>query len=231
MSLQPPVPSKPGKHRLVIGIMLAVVLLGGVVSLLMSGGKNTRHATKKAEVISITLPPPPVVTPPPKIEPPKTEPPPDKEEMVEQAPVDKVEPPEAPPEAPSDEALGTNVSGNNGPDMGLTRGGGNGGNGNKIGGGRHGGKWDSYAVAVQSTISDALRRNQGTRSASFSMTVRVWADSSGRITRAQLVGSSGNPTVDQALKDQVLTGLQLTEPPPAGMPMPINMRIAARKSI
>ena len=63
------------------------------------------------------------------------------------------------------------------------------------------------------------------------MTVRVWADSSGRITRAQLVGSSGNPSVDQAIKSQVLTGLQLTEPPPAGMPMPINMRIAARKSI
>ena len=181
-------------------------------------------------MITITLPPPPVLPPPPKVEPPKTEPPPEEDKMVEQAPVDEVVPPEAPPEAPSDEALGTNVQGN-GPDMGLTRGGGNGGSGNKIGGIRRGGKWDSYAVAVQTSISEALRRNQGTRSAAFSLTVRVWADTSGRVTRAQLVGSSGNPAVDQAIKSQVLTGLQLTEPPPSGMPMPINMRITARKSI
>ncbi len=229
MTPKPPIPRKPDKSRLVIGILLAVVLLGGVGSFLLSGGKSTRPAAKRAEPISITLPPPPPppLPPPP---PPKNEPPPDKEEMVEQAPVDKVEPPEAPPEAPSDEALGTNVQGN-GPDMGLTRGGGNGGGGPRIGGGRHGGKWDSYAVAVQSTISDALRRNSGTRSATFSMNVRVWADPSGRITRAQLVGSSGNPAVDQAIKNQVLTGLQLTEPPPAGMPMPINLRLAARKAI
>ena len=230
MSLKPSIPTKPGKHRLVIGILLAVVLLGGFTSFLMSSGKSTRKAPKKAEIISIILPPPPVLPPPPKIEPPKTEPPP-KEEMVEQAPVDEVVPPEAPPEAPKDEALGTNVQGN-GPDMGLTRGGGNGtGGGNTIGGGRKSGKWDSYAVAVQSTIKDALKRNQGTRSAAFSMTVRVWADTSGRITRANLVGSSGSPEVDEAIKKQVLTGLQLTEPPPVGMPMPINMRITARKPI
>lgn len=230
MSPKPPSPPKPRKHRLFIGILLAIVLLGGVASFLISGGKSTRKTSKRAEVISITLPPPPLPPPPPPPTPKNEPPPPDKEEMVEQAPVDEVVPPDAPPEAPSDEALGTNVQGN-GPDMGLTRGGGNGGSGNKIGGGRRGGKWDSYAVAVQTTISAALKRNQGTRSTAFSMTVRVWADTSGRITRAQLVGSSGNPAVDQVIKNQVLVGLQLTEPPPSGMPMPINMRITARKSI
>jgi TonB family protein len=59
--------------------------------------------------------------------------------------------------------------------------------------------------------------------------VKVWADSSGRITRAQLVGSSGNPAVDQAIRNSVLNGLQLPQGPPADMPMPINLRISARK--
>ena len=39
----PPPPNKSGKHRVVIGILLAIVLLGGVVSFMMGGGK--RHET------------------------------------------------------------------------------------------------------------------------------------------------------------------------------------------
>jgi hypothetical protein len=147
--------------------------------------------------------------------------------MVEQTPVDRIEDPmETPVEAP-DDALGTNIAGN-GPDMGLRAGGGNGGSRKQSGFTRRVGKWDRFAVTVQNTIAETLRRNAGVRSAAFSLKVRVWADANGRITRAQLMGSSGTSTVDQAIKDQVLVGLQLPEPPPADMPMPINMRISAR---
>ncbi len=145
--------------------------------------------------------------------------------MVEQEPVDKIDTPEeAPSNAPQDDALATNVAGN-GPDMGLRAGGG--GSRNHIGGGRRGGKWDSFAVKVQNTLAETLRQNAGTRNASFSVKVRVWADANGRITRAMPVASSGNPAVDQAVKSQA--GLQLPEPPPPGMPMPIHMLISARK--
>jgi TonB family protein len=152
--------------------------------------------------------------------------------MMEQEAVMDDEPPpeEAPPEAPPSEDLSTGITGN-GPDMGLSASGGGSGRGigttnNRRGGSRFG--W--YAAKVQSTISDALRRNSFTRNAILSIQVRVWADASGRITRAQLVGSSGNAAVDTALKDQILTGLQLPQAPPVGMPMPINLRITARKS-
>ena len=40
---------------------------------------------------------------------------------------------------------------------------------------------------------------------------------------------SGNTAVDQAIENQVLDGLQLPEAPPADMPMPITLRISARK--
>jgi outer membrane biosynthesis protein TonB len=233
MLAKPPALPKPNKSRLVIGIMLAVVLLGGVVSFLTSGGKSSRPSSKKSDMVTITLPPPPPPPPPPKVEPPppKDEPPPDKEQMVEQEPVPDNEPPpdNSPPEAPPSEDLGTGIAGN-GPDMGLGSAG-SGGSG-KIGGtGKRGGgsKFGWYAAKVQSSIADALRRNPATKSATMTLQIRVWPDANGRITRAQLVGTTGNPAVDQAIKDQVLTGLQLPEAPPADMPTPIVLRISARK--
>lgn len=236
MSPRPPFPPparKPNKHRLFIGVMLAVVLLGGIFSFLSTGGKNTRKAVKREEIITITPmpPPPPPPPPPPKVEPPPPEDQPE-EEMIAQEPVAEDEPPpeDAPPEAPPSEDLGTGIAGN-GPDMGLT-GKGSGG-GNRIGGnGRRGGgsKFGWYAAKVQASIADAMRKNPITRNATMSgLEVRIWPDSSGRITRAQLVGTSGNPAVDQAIKNQVLTGYQL-QAPPADMPTPIVLSLNARKS-
>jgi hypothetical protein len=48
----------------------------------------------------------------------------------------------------------------------------------------------------------------------------------GRISRATLSGSTGDASLDDALKNQVLTGLSLPEAPPSDMPMPIVMMIS-----
>jgi outer membrane biosynthesis protein TonB len=226
-----PVPPKPNKQRLFIGVVLAIVLLGGIASFLVNGGKSKKSGPRKSEIVQITLPPPPPPPPPPpRVEPPKEEPP-KEDEMVEQEPVPDDEPPpdNTPLEAPSDD-LSTGIAGN-GPDMGLSGGNGNGG---KIGGtGRKGGgsKFGWYAAKVQTSIADALRRHPSTRNAKMVLQVRVWPDSNGRITRAQLVGTSGNPAVDQAIKNQILTGLQLPQAPPADMPVPIVLRISASKAL
>jgi outer membrane biosynthesis protein TonB len=121
--------------------------------------------------------------------------------------------------------LGPGSAGGTGPAIG-------GGGGNRSIGSRSrasASKFGWYAAKVQSSIRDALGRNSTTRSATLSLQVRVWADSNGRITRAQLIGSSGNASVDQAIRNQILTGLQLPQAPPPDMPMPINLRITARK--
>ncbi len=113
--------------------------------------------------------------------------------------------------------------------MGLSAG----GKGNTIGGGgggkRGGSKWGWYAAQVQSAIAEALRKNATTREANFQIQVRVWPDLTGRVTRAQLVGSTGNAALDAALKSDILTGLQLKEPPPQDLPLPIVMRLTARR--
>ena len=149
-------------------------------------------------------------------------------EMIEQEVVQDDEPPpeDAAPEPPSNVDLGAGSPGGSGPSIG----GGGGGSGSRIGSRRgSGSKFGWYAAKVQSSIREALGRNPSTRSATMSLQVRVWADSNGRIIKAQLVGTSGNPAIDQSIRNQVLTGLQLPQPPPADMPMPINLRITARK--
>ena len=147
--------------------------------------------------------------------------------MIEQEPVAEDEPPpdNSPPEAPSSDDIASGATGS-----GPAIPGGSGGNGNRIGGRRGSGtKFGWYAAKVQSSIREALGSNSATRSATMNLQVRIWPDSSGRITRAQLVGSSGNAAVDQAIKNQILTGLQLPQAPPADMPTPIVLRISARK--
>lgn len=153
--------------------------------------------------------------------------------MQEEAFEPELAPEEAPPEpeAAAPEPIGTGITGDGPPDgFGLSnRGGGSGLGGIGGIGGRGGSKYGNYAVKVQSAVSDAMKRNAKTRSAVLSIDVKIWADSLGRVTRTQLGRSTGDAELDRALRDEVLGSLRLSEPPPAGMPMPINMRLTARQ--
>ena len=151
--------------------------------------------------------------------------------MMEQSPVDDSDPKpdEQPPEAPP--AVGTNIRGDGPPDgFGLKAGGGSGFlSGGDGGATRARSPFGWYAAQVQATIADALRNNRRTRNADLRVKVRVWPDATGRITRVKLTGSSGDLAMDEAIKSEILSGLQLQEPPPAGMPLPIVMRLTARR--
>lgn len=140
---------------------------------------------------------------------------------------------EAPPDdAPADDPapdLGTGLVGDGPNGFGLTAGGGKGNGRGTIGGKGGGSKYGWYAAKVQNTISSALRNNSTTRSATFTLNVKIWADHSGRVTRAQLIDSTGRSDIDEIIRNQILVGIQLTDAPPDDMPMPINLRITARK--
>ena len=220
-------PAKPSRHRLFIGLLLGVVLLGGIASFLMSDAKPHRKAAPKQEVVTITLPPPPP-PPPPKVEPPKVEPPPDekKEELVEEPPL--VEPtPEAPSPDPPTEVLGTNIQGPGAGMNGLGASGNGGGNRNSIGGGgSKQARIDWYAKKILLTgIREALERSPSTQHAVMNDGIRIWVDKNGRITRIKPLGNTGNA----AALEQVLFGLQTPQAPPSGMPSYIDYKITARK--
>ena len=203
-----------------VGVVVGVIFLG------KSLAKGSAAPSKMPEVTMVKIlaaPPPPPPPPPPQ---PKLV----EEKMVEQIPVEanEAKPEESTPAPAAD--LGTSITGPGGADgfgLGSNRGAGVLGGSTTRGSGS---KWGWYAAQVQTTISDALRKNARTREASFRLEVRVWPDLTGRIGRAQIVGSSGDAAVDAAIKSDVLTGLQLSEPPPAGMPLPIVLRLTARRT-
>ena len=147
---------------------------------------------------------------------------------MDQAPVDQdeVKPEEQPQAAP---ALGTGIAGNGPPDgFGLSDKGGNGFiNGGKNG---HGGgsRFGWYAALVTKTFRELLGQNPKTRLASFNTEIRIWADPTGHITRIKLGHSTRSSEIDNAIKTTFSNGY-LPEPPPAGMPMPIVMRLSARR--
>lgn len=203
-----------------LGIIIAVIFLA-ILALLVSTMLHAGHAPRReSDVVMIRLPPPPPQTPPP---------PPTPEQKMQDKEEEKINVPEEKPkdipEKPPDEPpIGTNIKGDGkGDNFGLSGSGGNG-----FGGGG-GSRFDWYAGQVQRGVADALRNNSKTREATLSVKVRVWADATGRISRAELIGSTGDPALDQALRDQVLLGLQLSEGPPEGMPMPVLLRLTARR--
>jgi TonB family protein len=214
--LEPPPQNFLRRYRVAIivtGVLLVCVIV--VAKLASSGGGSSR----RDPITMVSLPPPP--PPPQQMTPPP--PPPQDEQKMEQPMIKEEQPKEAPPK--DEPPLGTGIKGDGPDSFGLSDKAGNG----RIGPGGNGSKWGWYASQVQTKIEEALRRNRKTRSASLSVNVRVWPDATGRINRAQIAGSTGDPALDSALRDEVLTGLQLQEPPPAGMPAPITLRVTARR--
>lgn len=150
--------------------------------------------------------------------------------MIKETAAVEEPPPEDAPAAEPAPDIGTNLTGPGGPDgfnIGRSKGGaGRGGYGL---GGAPRSRWGFYAGQVQKTIADALRGNPKLRKAALNAQVRVWADSNGRISRVTLAKSTGNAALDEAITSETLRGLQLAEAPPKGMPMPINLRLTARR--
>lgn len=185
-------------------------------------------------------PPPPQPLTPPKVT--EQEP---RTNRVELRPTD-IPPPDAPPPS-ADPAPGGgrlslaaegagpgdafNLAGNPG-GRGILGGGalGDGTGDGQIGGSGAGGPGSRHAwyyskLAID--IEDAFRRQKDLVTASTRVEVRVWVDASGTVTRVQLVRSTGSARLDQAIESVV--GLRHRDPPPADLPMPMILRLTARR--
>jgi hypothetical protein len=208
------------KYRLpvIAGIILATGI--GFVAKSLSGKSGA--PPPKQEVMMVTTiaqptPPPPQATPPP--------PPPMEEKKQEMIVEEKVE--EAAPDPTPQVETALKGGGNTG--MVLKS-----GNGSGIFTGRktvneEAMRRSAYAGQVKSRIQQALESNPRTRKAGMAIEIRVWPDPTGRIARASLKNSTGDTALDALIRDEILTGLQISQPPPEGMPTPIIMRITARR--
>jgi outer membrane biosynthesis protein TonB len=210
--------------------LLVVALLAGGVFALLRGDKDPPRKVNEFTVVMIAPPPPPPPPPPPEQQPEQkvVEQTPVKQEIIEEKPVDI--PKEAPPDSSNDPLpgpLGLDDAGKGPGDL-LGRPGGRGLIGGGGGGGGGSSRWGWYASIVQAQIEAALRANEKTRHAVMRIQVRLWSDGTGRINRVQLVSSTGNTELDAVIRDQVLGGLTLREPPPKEMPMPIITRVTGQ---
>jgi len=216
-------------RRLVLFCALLVIGVGVYfASQALSGSGQSSPRQDEMEMVMLPPPPPPKVEPTP---PPQEQPTPEQQEdqkMVEQQPVQEEKKEDAPKPKDAPAPLGTSFTGpGGGQDLGL--GSGLGGGGGYGSGGGGGSKYGWYASEVQSRVAEALRNNARTRTASMSLLIRIWPDSNGRITKVRLGGSTGDPSLDATLQNDILTGMQLADPPPPDMPLPIVMRVSAQR--
>lgn len=205
--------------------LFAVVL--AVNALIQDDGTKRR---RQIQMVTLVKPPPP-----PKIEEKPPEPEVEKEEMIEP------EPEEAPPEelndAPQDDApagndLGLDADGTAGSDgFGLV--------GKKGGRSLIGGSGDRtlmlryawYTRIIQEEIRKKINahmaRNGGIPKGEHKALIHIVMDTNGRIVNFKLQKSSGNDSVDKALKETLAT-VRLSEGPPEGMPRSIRLKVSSK---
>lgn len=238
-------------HGVSLGVGL--VLVGGL-GLGLRFALSSRRARSEARAVAFqmvniepdapkaTAPPPKPVEPPKVVEPAQVTPVSIKAEIREAPPPDA--PTAPPPAAPSGGGGGGGTLGldaeaeGEGDDFGLAAkpggrgllsGGGLGeGAGTGIGDGEGpGSKWGWYYALVAGAIQELFQKTELTRNASARVQIRVWADGSGRIERAQLLRSTGSAELDEALRSMV--GTRVRQPPPPELPMPMVILFTARR--
>lgn len=206
-----------------------VIVAGGAVVIACALAFLLTHSSSPQPA-----PPPPPITMV-MIQPPKPPPPPPQQQKTITPPkmttpaMKPVTPQQQPPKAPSESHVGTSIHGNgpNAFDLSGTPGGmgfgdGEGGGGSAL----------SYFESVISTqIRTALQNNPITRKASAGLQVYLWVDASGTVTQVELDKASGNPNVDNAITNQVLPGMRLSQPPPPGTPMPISISLVGEQPL
>jgi periplasmic protein TonB len=201
---------------LLIGGIFLLILVAGVAILIKKFLDNPDQPNKR-RVQQISLIKPPEPPPPPK--PPEEKPPEEKEEVK----LDEPPPPQA--DAPPPGAnLGLDAEGKgSGDSFGLV--GNKGGRELTIGG--NGSRFGGYLGGLLKSIRDELGRNEKLRKGEYKAEVAIWIGRNGSVERFELLGSSGEPDVDAAMK-KTLSGIRQFDEPPSDMPQPVKLRIRSR---
>lgn len=209
----------PPRRNLLWPALAGVVVLGlvgGAVWWLRSYlSEEVEPPRQVVQEVRIVRPPPPEEQPPP---------PPPPEEEVDLPEPEAVPEPEPSAEPPPGQQLGIDAEGaGSGDGFGLV---GRPGGRDLLAGGGSAFTW--YGGLVKNEILELLGDDPKIRNGSYSVAVRVWVRPDGAVERASLVGSSGDQERDRAIERALGQITRLSQPPPANMPQPINLRIVSR---
>lgn len=199
-----------GRVLAVIGVGLVIVIAWNFI-----GQQTISDRPNEMKTTQVILPPPPP-PPPPKPEPVEQPPEPTPAPPIEQ-PMDTPPPPDQAPSSdstPGDSAL-TAREGAGPSNYGLAAGD---GSGTRIGGRPGGG--DAFAAYAQVALNGIRQAAQSDRDLSrgrYTVRLAVTVGPDGRITNARVI--DGGDERRNARLVQLLTGLQLPQRPPAGLPV------------
>ena len=206
------------------------VLLTVLAASLVACGDQPQPPRKQqmVKLLPDTPPPPP---PPPK---PEDRPPPKPEDKPQPQDVPK------PVEAPAMAALKTDEVAGDGPGSGLVAGavtqdyaGQKPGAGTTIGGEPAGNPAtrlaaQAYANAATRALHEFLARDRDVKKRDYQVRVDLWLTATGTLQRAELVGSSGDPDTDRALRAALDRFPGAAAPMPARMAQPMRLLVTNR---
>ncbi len=209
-----------------LGILLVVAALGGGIYHLLSGKPSGVKKPPKLILMPTTPPPPP---PPPKEEK-KPEPPKEQKEIKE---VPQAPPKNAPPAPPSPDLKMDGPAGD-GPSA-FSSGKITNEDLSKVGTGGGGGEppkglfnpFTNYATQLKGELQRYLNKNKDLKQQAYKIKVDVWVNASGAVVKHELLGSTGDADVDQAINLAIKQMGAFSSSPPDNMPMPIHLRLVA----
>ncbi len=207
--------------RLAFGLLVLIAFAGVVWTAFKDAPLNQRHAIRSVTRVEL---PPPIPSPPKPAEREKNLEQPREQSLAET-------PPEQQPPMPPRPLSQLTAPAGSGPNpYGLQAGS---GTGDVVGTQRSAEPvalanlgFAAYGHVVAAHVQEALSHDDKLRYGHFLVELRMWLDRSGRVTRIQLMTSSGDAATDSAVT-RTLSGLSLGEPPPDAMPQPIRLRARA----
>ncbi|RJP81430.1 MAG: TonB C-terminal domain-containing protein [Desulfobacteraceae bacterium] len=212
----------------IISAIVALVFMGmGVSVLKMLLSEDSRRRTRAIKMVQLVQPPPP-----PKIKEQPPEPEIKKEEIMEPEPVET--PPEDMNDAaeddspPIDDLLGLDADGSGGSDgFGLKAKKG----GRSLIGGEQSQRFAWYTAMVQKEINqkvqDYFDENGGIPEGNRNTYVKIVVDDEGRIIQYDILRSSGNKRMDDAVIG-ALASVDIREMPPMDMPRVLKFKISSQ---
>lgn len=224
------VPSSAPGWRRPLAWSVGALVAAGFAWLLWLWANDMSGVRREAPKIPAIIPLPPPPPPPPVPEKPPEPETPVEEKLPEPEPTpepEEVKPQEEAP-TPADDLAnpmqmdGDAQAGSDAFNIGAGKGGGMAGSG----GGRLGN--GTYSQFLAYAFQKLLREDPDLRTQAYRLQAEVWIDTSGRITRAELTRSSGDPALDQQVL-AVLRGAPPLERPPASLTLPVRIALQGRR--
>ena len=84
----------------------------------------------------------------------------------------------------------------------------------------------NYANGLKGEVQRFLARNKDLRQRAYKVELHLWVDGDGQLTRHELIGSSGDDTTDELIRQAMASLGRTSMVPPQQMPQPIRLSLA-----